>query len=384
MADSPLNDHDRLDELLALREVGNLSLEEQAELDALLPGALDHDRYDALSGRLTVMLDEASGESDSLPKELAASVAERGRGIVGRGVTEPVGMVATTASQPSAGWTARGGWLMAAVIAIGAGIGLVFMGQQQARQRAGHDTAIAEARQQIEENSRIIEASRVREASMRTELAGLEDELRQSAASLAEERSERLDLASRLAEASAALDAAELRIARFETPIDPATIRANRRKLLDVPGTVRLAWQPFEVVQRMLADPGSKTYGALSVQVQARAQGTFVLQVPPEAFVPPPKVQSAVVRLELKPVPEVGSVTPEQFDKVVRAAFAQRRKTLLNALGAVYGRDEASIALRRASVDEGARAATVDVAGYRRIADALYGEPPPAQSGTAG
>lgn len=127
-----------------------------------------------------------------------------------------------------------------------------------------------------------------------------------------------------------------------------------------------------EVVHRMLADPGSKTYGALSVQVQVRSRPTFITTVDPSHFVPAPKVHSAVIRLDLLDEPDVGSVTPVQFDKVVRAAFAQRRKTLLNAVGAVYGREVAGAALSAASVDPGARADAIDVDAYRRLAGALY------------
>lgn len=127
-----------------------------------------------------------------------------------------------------------------------------------------------------------------------------------------------------------------------------------------------------EVVQRMGAGPGSKTYGALSVQVQVRAATTFITQVEPGHFVPPPKVHSAVIRLDVFDEPQVGAVTPVQFDKVVRAAFSQRRKTLLNSVGATYGREQAREALADAGVDPGARADAIDVDAYRRLAAALY------------
>ncbi len=127
----------------------------------------------------------------------------------------------------------------------------------------------------------------------------------------------------------------------------------------------------LEVVQRLVAEPGSKVFGALSVEAQVRARPTFICQVAAGAFVPAPKVRSAVVRFDLFDAPDVGGVTPEYFDRVVRAAFAQRRKTLLNALGAVFGRERARQGLEVAGIDGGLRAARIDLDGYRALATAL-------------
>ncbi len=132
----------------------------------------------------------------------------------------------------------------------------------------------------------------------------------------------------------------------------------------------------LEVVQRMISEPGSKVYGALSVEVQVRARPTFIVSVEPGNFVPAPKVRSAVVRFDLYPEPQVGTVSPERFDAVVRAAFSQRRKTLLNALGARFGREASGIALDRVGIDRSTRAAAVGVDGYRALAAALSPEAP--------
>ncbi|MCB9688488.1 MAG: ribosomal RNA small subunit methyltransferase A [Alphaproteobacteria bacterium] len=126
-----------------------------------------------------------------------------------------------------------------------------------------------------------------------------------------------------------------------------------------------------EVVERICAGPGTSAYGALSVEVAVRAVPTFLLSVPPDRFHPRPKVDSAVVRLDVLPEPQVGSVTPEHFDRVVRAGFSQRRKTLLNALGAAFGRERAGQALAAADVDPGLRAERLDADGFRRLAAAL-------------
>ncbi|TVQ90542.1 MAG: ribosomal RNA small subunit methyltransferase A [Deltaproteobacteria bacterium] len=127
-----------------------------------------------------------------------------------------------------------------------------------------------------------------------------------------------------------------------------------------------------EVVDRLLAPPGSRTYGALSVVAQARARLAFLLAVPPRSFYPPPKVDSSVIRLEPLPEPDTGGVPVRDFDRVVKAAFSQRRKVIANSLGALFGRDEARTALERAGVDPRTRAEQVDLAGFQRIARALY------------
>jgi 16S rRNA (adenine1518-N6/adenine1519-N6)-dimethyltransferase len=127
----------------------------------------------------------------------------------------------------------------------------------------------------------------------------------------------------------------------------------------------------LEVVQRLCAGVGDEAYGALSVEVAARARATFLTSVPPDRFHPPPKVTSAVVRLEPHDAPAVGSVRPADFDKVVRAAFGQRRKTLLNAVGSVYGRERAAEALRAAGIEPTLRAERLDLDGFRSLAAAL-------------
>ncbi|MEZ4236522.1 MAG: 16S rRNA (adenine(1518)-N(6)/adenine(1519)-N(6))-dimethyltransferase RsmA [Myxococcota bacterium] len=126
-----------------------------------------------------------------------------------------------------------------------------------------------------------------------------------------------------------------------------------------------------EVVDRMCAEPGSRTYGALSVELQARARPTYVTLVPPDRFFPPPKVHSSVVRLDLFDAPEVGEVTPEHFDAVVRAAFSQRRKALPNSLGGRYGKERARAAVQSVGIDLQARAEQLDLPAFRALAAAL-------------
>ena len=86
-----------------------------------------------------------------------------------------------------------------------------------------------------------------------------------------------------------------------------------------------------EVVQRMAASPGHKDFGRLSVMLQWRYQIESVLDVPPESFDPPPRVDSAVVRM--LPLPEVPDIDPATLSGLVTAAFSQRRKLLRHPLG---------------------------------------------------
>jgi 16S rRNA (adenine1518-N6/adenine1519-N6)-dimethyltransferase len=126
-----------------------------------------------------------------------------------------------------------------------------------------------------------------------------------------------------------------------------------------------------EVVDRMAATPGSKVYGRLSVMLQAGCRVTPLFRVPPGAFRPPPKVDSAVVRLVPRPLEEIGIDDPAQFARVVKAAFAQRRKTLRNALDGVCDVES----LQHVGISPGARAETVAVADYVALANHLARSP---------
>ena len=97
-----------------------------------------------------------------------------------------------------------------------------------------------------------------------------------------------------------------------------------------------------EVVERMVAEPGDADFGRLSVMLQYRFWMEWLIDVPPESFDPPPKVDSAVVRLIPKPAGELRARDPERLASVVLAAFAQRRKMLRNTLKGVL--DDAGFA----------------------------------------
>lgn len=120
-----------------------------------------------------------------------------------------------------------------------------------------------------------------------------------------------------------------------------------------------------EVVERMAAAPGTGQYGRLSVMLQYRCRVTPLFTIGPGAFTPPPKVDSAFVRLEPYTQAPVAVLDPRVFADVVRAAFAQRRKTLRNTLRGVVEVEE----IRLAGVDPAARAETLDLNAFAALAN---------------
>jgi len=128
-----------------------------------------------------------------------------------------------------------------------------------------------------------------------------------------------------------------------------------------------------EVAERVAAAPGSKTYGSLSVFSQLHCDVRVALRVPPGAFRPPPKVDSAVLHLRVLREPRVPLRDPRRFEAVVRAAFAQRRKMLGNALGAGLGLplDVIRKAAAAAGVDLTRRAETLTLSEFAALATGL-------------
>ncbi|WP_313251908.1 16S rRNA (adenine(1518)-N(6)/adenine(1519)-N(6))-dimethyltransferase RsmA [Stenotrophomonas indicatrix] len=121
-----------------------------------------------------------------------------------------------------------------------------------------------------------------------------------------------------------------------------------------------------EVVDRMAAGPGSKVFGRLSVMLQAYCEVTSLFVVPPGAFRPPPKVDSAVVRLVPRDPASIDIKDHKRFAEVVKAAFGQRRKTLRNALNNVVSAEQ----FVAAGVRPDARAEQLDVAEFIALANA--------------
>jgi 16S rRNA (adenine1518-N6/adenine1519-N6)-dimethyltransferase len=122
-----------------------------------------------------------------------------------------------------------------------------------------------------------------------------------------------------------------------------------------------------EVAERIVAAPGSKSYGRLSVLVGWRTEARILFDVPAAAFVPHPKVTSSVVRLEPRPTPL--ACDRRALERVTQAAFGQRRKMLRQSLKTL-GMDPASL-LAAAGLDPTARAEDVPVEGFVMMAKAL-------------
>ncbi|MGH8080236.1 MAG: 16S rRNA (adenine(1518)-N(6)/adenine(1519)-N(6))-dimethyltransferase RsmA, partial [Lysobacter sp.] len=122
-----------------------------------------------------------------------------------------------------------------------------------------------------------------------------------------------------------------------------------------------------EVVDRMAAGPGSKVFGRLSVMLQAYCQVIALFDVPPAAFRPPPKVDSAVVRMIPHPPEKIGIDDRALFARVVRDAFGQRRKTLRNALSQICE----GAAIEAAGLRPDARAEQIEVADFVRLSNWL-------------
>ena len=125
------------------------------------------------------------------------------------------------------------------------------------------------------------------------------------------------------------------------------------------------------------ARPGTADYGALTVFVQWHAEPELLFDVPPHCFVPAPKVTSTVVRLRVRKSPPVAVQDEKLLFTVVRAAFNQRRKTLVNALSAgVPGCDKAraAAAVAACGLDARVRGETLSLARFAALSDALGSE----------
>jgi 16S rRNA (adenine1518-N6/adenine1519-N6)-dimethyltransferase len=131
-----------------------------------------------------------------------------------------------------------------------------------------------------------------------------------------------------------------------------------------------------EVGQRLAAGPGEEGYGAVSVKVAYRAAARVWRRVPPAVFWPRPAVESVIVRLDRLSAP-AAPVDPEALWRVVEAGFAERRKTLRNALVRVgVDRGRAREVLARSGVDPGARAEELGLPALARVAQAVADEVP--------
>lgn len=126
-----------------------------------------------------------------------------------------------------------------------------------------------------------------------------------------------------------------------------------------------------EVALRMVAKPGTKDYGALSVAVQYYTEPDIVLDVPPKSFLPAPEVTSSVIRCVLRDKPPVDVIDEKLFFRVVKAGFAQRRKTFSNTMKTTgLSKDRIEELLAKANIDGQRRGETFTLQEFADVANA--------------
>ncbi|CAL8973202.1 Ribosomal RNA small subunit methyltransferase A [Tessaracoccus sp. O5.2] len=185
------------------------------------------------------------------------------------------------------------------------------------------------------------------------------------------------DAAGRLA----VVNADALEVSQLPGP-PPSALVANLPYNVSVPVLLRMMelfpeWRTglvmvqLEVADRLVAAPGSKVYGVPSAKVAWYAEATRVGTVPPKVFWPVPNVDSGLVRLVRRPVPDTTATREDTF-RVIDAAFAQRRKMLRAALGSLAGSAaEASAAIADAGIDPQLRGEMLGVDSFAAIAERL-------------
>jgi 16S rRNA (adenine1518-N6/adenine1519-N6)-dimethyltransferase len=134
-----------------------------------------------------------------------------------------------------------------------------------------------------------------------------------------------------------------------------------------------------EMADRIIAAPGTKAYGALGVMLRTYVDASVVAKVSAGSFVPPPKVDSTVIKLVplAGGAPRVAIADEAHYSRVVHAAFGQRRKTLRNALRAILDDAAVDAALAATGIDGGRRGETLDIAEFAALAAALPVQPEP-------
>lgn len=139
----------------------------------------------------------------------------------------------------------------------------------------------------------------------------------------------------------------------------------------DIPVTDIVVMVQKEVADRMNANPGTKDYGALSVAVQYYCDTEIVAKAPRHMFIPQPNVDSTVIGLHVREERKYNVDSEDIFFKTVKAAFGQRRKTLLNALGTLgfLNKDEIREVLNEANIDEKRRGETLSIEEFANLSN---------------
>jgi len=130
-----------------------------------------------------------------------------------------------------------------------------------------------------------------------------------------------------------------------------------------------------EVARRICAGPGSEDYGAFGLFVQWYMETELLFDVPPSCFIPQPKVTSSVIRLTKRACPPLAVRDEKLLFRIIRAAFNQRRKTLVNALSSAMGeitKEQAEKAVEKCGFDARIRGEALDIGGFVKIAEEIY------------
>ncbi|GGB51070.1 ribosomal RNA small subunit methyltransferase A [Lentibacillus populi] len=153
----------------------------------------------------------------------------------------------------------------------------------------------------------------------------------------------------------------------------PILMKLLREKLPIVSITVMIQQ---EVAARMAAEPNSKSYGSLSIAVQYYTNAKVVMHVPKGVFMPKPNVDSSVLKLTIKDTPPVDVLDEEYFFTLVRAAFAQRRKTLKNNLTnyfkGTFVKEDINMILDSIGVDGARRGESLTMTEFAKLANAFF------------
>lgn len=153
----------------------------------------------------------------------------------------------------------------------------------------------------------------------------------------------------------------------------PIVMRALEEKL---PLSALTVMVQKEAAERLCAEPGTRESGAVSAAVRYYAEPRVLFQVPRSCFLPQPKVDSAVLRMEIRRTPPVRVDREADFFKVVKAAFAMRRKTAVNSVSSSLGlpKDQVTEAFSRAEIPLMARAEEITIDGFAALANLLGGK----------
>jgi len=127
-----------------------------------------------------------------------------------------------------------------------------------------------------------------------------------------------------------------------------------------------------EVGERIVALPGSRTYGSLSIAIQTYMDVSIELLVPPEAFWPRPQVDSAVIKLVPLSTPRISIQDEQLFRSIVRAAFSSRRKVLRNSLSSLFPKHKSEQILESSEIDGKRRAETLSIEEFGRLTQEAF------------